>query len=502
MVSNDDFKPVGAAAPSGILTLITSTQPSTLGKTYRLTADGLNKKTAGELVSGTFEVLGFESADDVAKLIENVRNDQAIMASTPKSGATAGRIVTKKAKSDNPGALSRTKADFGFQANQRGLLILDYDPFDGAPPMTQGQLWSLLQSIVPAISEASVVWWCSGSSFIYQGEHEIHGLRGQRLYILVNDVSDTERFGAMLARRLWLAGHGRIEVSASGQRLVRSTFDTAMHQAARLDFIGGAICHAPLEQRRGKPQVLANGGWLDTRAALPSLSATEDATYEGRIEDAKQKIEPMVRIAEAAWKASRIESDTQRLVDSGANPAQARERAERSLSAALGGTLLGDFIIVMADGAEIKVGTILDDKEKYHGALTRDPLEPEYRNGAQTGKLFLFSAHPVIHSQAHGGKTFRLRRQPSRICLSAGHRAEIAEDIARRLVAEPDIFVRGGIPVRYESGRLVPIRRASTICYLVGTRYAVCKVNAKGEEIAADLDDPTANMILNLLGGA
>ena len=498
MENNNDAVPV----TSGKLTLIMATQPATLGKSYRLTASGLNKKTAGELVSGNFEVKDFATVNDVADLIANVRNDQAIMASLPKLGGNVGRIVTKDAKPDNPGALSRTKDDFGFPCNQRGLMILDYDPQDGTTPMTQSQLWTLLQSVVPGIADAGVLWWSSGSSFIYQGEQEIQGLSGQRIYVLIADISDVERFGTMLARRLWLAGHGRIEVSTSGQRLVRSTFDASMHQAARLDFIGGAICHAPLEQRRGKPQIVSNGGWLDTRDALPSLTAKEEAAYEALVEDAKQKAEPEVRLAQAAWKESRVEGSTQRLIDSGINPVQARERAERSLVSAIGGSLLGDFTITLADGTELTVGAILDDKEKYHGALTRDPLEPDYRNGAQTGKLYLFSAHPVLHSQAHGGKTFRLRRQPSRICLSAGHRAENAEEIARRLVGEPDIFFRGGNAVRYESGRLSPIRRGATIAYLCGTRFAVCKVNAKGDEVAADLDEATANMVLSLLGGA
>ena len=51
-----------------------------------------------------------------------------------------------------------------------------------------------------------------------------------------------------------------------------------------------------------------------------------------------------------------------------------------------------------------------------------------------------------------------------------------------------------------DGGKLIPIRKAATISYLVGTRYALCKANAKGEEIPADLDDATANMVLGLLG--
>lgn len=487
--------------PKGKLTAIISTRPQTLGKVFSLTANGLQKETAGEMVSGSFTVAEFATVSNLTAILSNIGTDQAIMASLPVTGATSGEIVTKAMLPDHPGAVSRTKDHFHFPANQPGLVVLDYDPPLHGVPLSRDQLWGLLKSVVPAVAESGVVWWSSGSSYIFHGEDQIQGLRGQRLYLMVSDVSDTERFGEMLAKRLWLAGHGRIEVSASGQRLVRSTFDTAMFQAARLDFIGGAVCKPPLEQRRGSPVVLSNGGWLDTVAALPSLSAKEEAAYEAKVDDEKEQAEPLARVAGESWKASRMNDAAQRLMRSGTDLMKAREQAERSLSSALGGTLLGDFLVTLADGTEITVGAILDNKEKYHGTLTRDPLEPEYRNGAQTGKLFLFGAHPILHSQAHGGKTFRLRRQPARICLSSGRRAEVAEEIAHRLVAEPDVFFRGGVPVRYDGGRLVPLRRAPSVCHLVGTRYAVCRINAKGEEVPADLDEGTANIVLSLLGG-
>ena len=134
---------------SGLLTLITATKPATLGKTFRLTANGLDKQTAGELVAGTFEVVQFANAEEFASLIATVGNDQAIMASTPTCGAISGRIVTKDAKPDHPGALSRTKDDFGFKTKQRGVVILDFDPAPGVS-MTLSALVALLVSVVPS----------------------------------------------------------------------------------------------------------------------------------------------------------------------------------------------------------------------------------------------------------------------------------------------------------------------------------------------------------------
>ncbi len=48
-------------------------------------------------------------------------------------------------------------------------------------------------------------------------------------------------------------------------------------------------------------------------------------------------------------------------------------------------------------------------------AVARHPLEPEYDGWKQTGKLYLYGGTPVLHSFAHGGRTFKLRRQPKRI---------------------------------------------------------------------------------------
>ena len=125
---------------SGKLTLITSTQPATLGKTFRLTASGLEKRTAAQMVAGSFEVRDFANVHDLAALLASVGTDQAIMASLPVDGRTSGQLVTKAEKTNHPGALSRTKEDFGFPTKQPGLCILDYDPPPGATPLTQTQL--------------------------------------------------------------------------------------------------------------------------------------------------------------------------------------------------------------------------------------------------------------------------------------------------------------------------------------------------------------------------
>lgn len=486
---------------AGKLTVITATQPATLGKTFSLDAGGaLQKRTAAQMLEGSFEVVEFDGVAALASILAGVGTDHAITASLPVNGARSGRIVTRNKLRENPGALARTKEHFGFVSGQPGVMILDYDPPGGSVVRSCKDLWGLMLDTVPEVAQAGVIWWCSGSSHILNGDIELQGLRGQRLYILVTDLADVPRAAGVLSQRLWLAGLGRIEVSASGQTLLRDIFDGAMPQPARLDFCGGAVCESPLEQRRGAPVVLSDGGWLDTAAVLPDLDAKTLARYEGMVSDAKEKAEPAARTQREVWKAARVNDETARHMQGGMSHTDASERAERTLSSALSGVLLGDFSITLSDGRPVSVGAVLDDRERFHGALCFDPLEPEYQGGKVTGKLYLFGAQPTLHSFAHGGRTYSLRRQPARIYVASGRKAEVADELRQRLADEPDIFLRGGVLVRYTDGRLLPIKRAAGLAYEVGRRYALFRKSDKGVDMAVDLDDATANMILASIG--
>lgn len=484
---------------TGALTIFTATKPAMLGKQYRLTSSGVEKTTAGEMTEGRAVVVDFDSVEALAAILAEIGTHQAISASLPKNGERTARIVTKAAKPNNPGALARTKEDFGLPPRP-GVLIFDYDPPEGAAPMGCEQLWDTLRAVVPALETCGVIWWCSGSSFIFNEDEQVHGLRGQRLYIMVQDVSDTERFGTALAKRLWLAGHGRIEVSVSGQKLPRTVVDSAMFQAVRLDFCGGAVCAPPLEQRRGSPVILAHGGWMDTAAALPDLTPKEMQQYETAVADARAKAEPAARAARETWQAERIEAATAKLTQAGVDPSEAAERAERALSGALGGVLLGDFPVTLDGGEQVTVGKILDSREKYHGRLTLDPLEPEYQGGKIVGKLYLFGGAPNLHSFAHGGKVFQLRRQPARLYVAKGRKAELVDEIHRLLHGEPDLFIRGGVLVKIEGGRVRCLRKHS-LQHLVQSRVSFYSRTDKGIDAQADLPGDVVDMLLATLEG-
>lgn len=488
------------------LTLITSEKPTTLGKTYTLLADGkIEKATAGEMMAGFFEVIAVKSATDLATFLQRVRTDQAITASTPRNAATSGRIVTRKAKAlatDKTGLLARTKEDFAFPPGP-GVMVLDYDPPQSGAAMSQTDLWETLTSVCPAAADSAAAWWCSSSSYIYHGTEQIAGLKGQRIYLLVQNAADIPRAGKALSDRLWLAGHGRIEISAAGSLLQRDVFDLAMHQPARLDFIGGAVCTSPLRQDRPHPLVLADGPALDTAAALPDLNHADLAKLDGLKAIAREKAAPAAALRRAEWIAERRAAQSLKLVEAGLPLHEATERAERVLKSAVeGGQLLGDFEVILAgDRRPVKIAEILDHPDRYHGAETLDPLEPEYRNYAQTGKLMLYQSTPVLFSQAHGGRRFILRRQPASICIS-GNKAEVASTLAQKLAAEPDIFSYAGQPAVVEGTTIKLLNNTHAITFTCCSRFALTRQTPKGETVPApSLDGEIAGMVLHLIGG-
>lgn len=479
-------------------TVLTTTKPANLGKTYTLCAAGLEKTTAGQMVEGTYEVRSFNGVHELAALLSSIRTDQALCASLPIDGATSGRIVTKGSLKDNPGALSRTKDCFALPVGVPALIVLDYDPHGLA--LSRDELWSLLKSACPAVADAGVIWWCSGSSHIYSGDTEMQGLRGQRFYLVAADGADVARFGDVLAKRLWLAGHGRIDVSASGSLLERGIFDAAMFQDARLDFIGGSVCHPPLSQRRGSPVILSEGSSLDTKSTMPDLTAAEEAHYIAAIDDAKAKAEPAAVAARTAWVASRIEGGVTRLVAAGVPADQARERTERTLNSALSRVLMGDFELTLEAGKVVTVGEVLDSRERYHGALCLDPLNPGHRNGSADGKLYLFGAVPMLYSFDDGGVTYRLRRQPMRLYLRLGCKAELATEIVNWLSGEPDVFTRGGVLVQIADGAVRPVRK-HRLTHLVGSRVAVYRRSEKGLDVPVDIPGDVIDQVAELAGG-
>ena len=468
----------------GSVTVITSRQPTNLGKTYALQNGKLTKVTAGAMSQGEFKVVQFQDAHEYAALLSSLRTNQALCHSVPIYDQEGTLVVNKVATANpRPGQLARTKEHFKFKA-QPGSMPLDYDPADPTRAFTKDQLWTRLTTLSPAVATAQSVWWGSGSSHIYGPDGEIQGLRGQRQYLLVQDAADIERAGQNLSDRCWLGGLGYIKISASGSRLKRTLFDEAMHETARLDFIGGAVCTGPLTQQRGDPVVMGGPDWLDTRAAFPDLDGGEVACVKRLIADAMAQAAPAAEAARTLWLDGKVDDEAPRLQKAKKITLnEARQQVREKYESALSGALTGDFEIPLPDGETVTVDEVLSNPEQWHGVKTLDPIEPEHRGGEDCGILYLDGANQCLFSFAHGGTRYKLARQPRCVEYRIGDVAATADALAQVLCAQNDLFLSMGEIVRASAGGFKPLSNQSDLQYQLEKTVSLYKQTEKGRSV-------------------
>lgn len=439
------------------LSVITATKPERLSKGFRLNDAGeLEKIPGGQVVEGIIErhnvsVLGF------APLQKSLGPHQAVTYGIPEHDRA--RIVTADAlsKMTDTGELpviARTREHFSWPTGG-GVLMIDYDPRAGTVPLTRDELRRAIYSVCPASETAPHIWSASASSCICDiktGE-ELRGIMGQRLYLFVQNAFDITRAGQVLYGRLWLAGHGRFDVSKSGAFLDRTLIDGSVFQPERLDFAGGAACSRDLEQRRPDPIVYNEGGaYLDTRAALPDLTPDEQKRLAELKKVAREAAKPEADIARERWIDERLDQMAK------AKPHIDRERTRGELRRAVTEyRLFGDFEIITEKHGVLTVGQLLDNPDKYHGVLCRDPLEPDYGNNSIARVNLRAAGTPFIWSFAHGGQRYTLHRAVTTVRLEGGELQFITGRCLELMQLDGAIYERGGELVRRADGKIFPV---------------------------------------------
>ena len=411
------------------------------------------------------------------------------------------RELTKRQKRELP-VVTRTKDSVVWPAGP-GLLMLDYDPPDGGTPLTSSELCDAIYAVVPPIADAPHICRPSASSLLY-AEHdgrELRGVRGQRLYVVVQEARDIERAAKVLQARLWLLGHGRFEVSRSGTLLDRTLIDGAVFQPSRLDFAGGANCGTGVVQRLPPPEVYnLSASYLDTQAALPNLAGEEHRRLEELKQDARRAKADDAKVARERWVADRVGEFTAACDEADSDKREARiADYEAACRAAIeDGRLFGDFVIVLDDGATLTVGEILDSPSKYHNRKTLDPVEPDYDGSRPVGWLNLRAGgRPYLLSFAHGGRRYQLIRARKTIRLTIGERADTFAKTLELLRIDSAIYERGGILTRIIGNRTAVVGREWLSLLLA--RSARFETFARRRKVSLSRSRPTAQSGFPLL---
>ncbi len=397
-------------------TRIELTNPMAGGKHYRLGADDeLLKETVGWLSAGRAFVDEATDMTDFATVLNTeLRAGRDVLTygiptiDTPDDGVP---LVTKERVT--PGTIARSEDHFTWPEGP-AILAADYDPRTDRTALSRDELWRQVVTAVPGYAEHDVLWGCSSSSYIFDTgfDCEVVGLKGQRLYMGVEDGTDIPRAADVLLKRLWLNGFGYILISASGAQLIRATLDPCMYQPSRLDYASGAVCGEGLEQRRPDAFLISEGLALaDTRRVFPDLTSDEEREYAERVAREIARTRDGAHAQREVWANERLEVEAHTALGVAATPravaAHVTDATQRGRRKDLldmietEHTVLGsDFVLHLSDGQLVTVGDVLIHPSAYDKAKTHDPLEPDYRGGAITGMIFAYGRRLTSH--AHG----------------------------------------------------------------------------------------------------
>jgi hypothetical protein len=487
--------------PQIIFTVIQAKRPKRLSKTMTLDADGaLKKGPGGNVAEGLGHKVSVSSAAEFADMLLTLGDHTAAMYgefADPKVFVmTQGAVSRSREKvRDGLPIVARGNATTSWPQGP-GVLLGDYDPPDDGAAMTADELAEAIFGAAPGLRDAPNVRRPSASSCIYRAQDgaELRGVAGLRMYFIVADATDMERAGRALFDRLWLAGHGRIEISKSGAMLERTLIDGTVFQPSRLDFAGGAHCGPGVEQRLPAPEVFnADALPVDTFKAIPPLTKVERERLAEIKAEARAAKAPVAEAARAAWVAERLGKKGDELA--GDEDADEKLAAyESTLRAAIdphNPMLFADFELIADDGSTVTVGEVLDNPAKWDRREFCDPIEgKDYKDGRLVAWVNLrHGGRPMMISHAHGGARYRLVRARRSVMLLQGEIARNFEDALAVMREVGVVFDREGLLVRIVDGVIVPVEQEWLGLHL----DRICRFLRPGRVTQNDPDPPPVN---------
>jgi hypothetical protein len=452
-------------------TVVSATNRQPLGKRFWLSGAGeLQTETAVPLASGEVAVAHAASIAAFAQWLDRLEAHQAVLYGIPST--PTARVVTRECldaipATERQGVIARTREHLQF-AQAPGCMMLDFD-VSGAPERILAavalpdQVRDLLVKAVPELASAPMVWRPSSSSYLYDSDKEVRGLRGQRVYLAVARAADIPQLGHLLYERLWLLGYGYFVVSASGQLLDRTLLDGAVWQPERLDFAAGPTCVPPLERRVPSARI-----WNGEAPFFDARSATGLTAEEQRQIKAKRDAERMAKRNEARARREQWTLERGKVIAARAGVSEevaagiAKDAAEHRV-------LRPDFLLVTEAGTTVAVAELLASPEKWHGQRFADPLEPDYRADRRIAWANLRPAtgRPYLYSHAHGGTRYTLSDGRPTIRLVPGDLPRIVDECTDVILTEGEVYQLKDQLVRVtDQGRLAPVEPDWAVDYL------------------------------------
>jgi hypothetical protein len=371
-----------------------------IGKTYQVENGLVATSTDGNGFDGRFRTVSLFSVADICALQDRLTSHQCLIAGTSTVDAEFGRLGKY-----TDGYHERTKEWFP-EPWCHALVTCDIDR-TGAPQALQTYMGSaadvarLFFEVVPQIRGASLLVRPSSSNGVCHPDGNLAKAGGWHVHLIAPPgmrVAIMERLYAAFAR----AGFGWIMVSAFPALLKRNPVDTALLIPNQPIYSGLPRVRAPVILNRPAcfvqegcafdPDWLPNEGRVDVEHIYDELKkAPEVQTQEEAVIDRKAEAEVPASTPNRSTVVSEVKVKIRKQIEEGAR-----------------GFLFGDFPITLYNGPTVTVAQILARPYYYHRSLTLTPGEEDYRDGAQTGIVYVSESGVRLHTQAHGGITYTL----------------------------------------------------------------------------------------------
>ncbi len=451
------------------------TKVISLGPKGVLVSDG----SACVMVKGKAERVLVADVHELAALIGKLKPYQAIALGALRPDLPNKLEIRTKDKINGvvqPGLIARTGSNIIYRGPAFGLF--DFDS-KGMPDAVATELervggfWSALVLVLPALADTAHVRRLSTSAGLYRGDtgKPLRGSDGVHVYVAIRDGGDAERFLRTLHDRAWLRGFGWFLISVSGALLERSIIDRMVGSAERLCFEGGPILKAPLKQdKTARRPVAVDGGVLDTAATCPPLSIVETS----KLKDLKSKAAHELAPAAAKARGAFVDEQAKRLSKRTGMPAAA---AKATILRQCDGILHPAIELPFDDPklAGKTVADVLADPELYEGETLADPLEGVGYGKGVAKVLRRSDGVPLIHSFAHGGANYQLKRD------AAAVRAGVEAAGKDKAVAT---FVRLAVDADLDAVALEELRQLAKQLSGVGLRAIDAALKAAREQHA------------------
>ena len=428
---------------------ISAVSPKSLSKTFVWNdlEQKLETTGGGKLYEGTATVFSERRPEAFLSRLKTATSRSCFMYGVPRNPKAGTFEIWQKMKIEQtlqegktPASkngvpvMSRTKENFVWP--KTGIFMLDYDPLPGSPVLPPNKILDSIFKVAPLLSETPYIVQPSNSSYLSlkvpgSGKETetfiaLKGLRGTHFYFFVNDMEMADISGQNLFDRLWISGEGRFILSESGSLLPRTVIDRSVWQPSRLDFGGAPNCVPPVFRQAPEPTLFhAEKSFVSLTKALPDLTKDEKNALAQIVSTQKKVMEKPSMEKKQRWIEVRLKEARETApispevsqkgdlpIFSQSPPRSSSRPTEKTFRQAVeSGILSADFPIILSDKTRVTVGEILSNPERYDKKTCKDPLEPGYRGGRDTGWIALSGKTPIIYSQAHGGAKYLLSNE-------------------------------------------------------------------------------------------